>query len=251
MNTASFSIKDAFGFGWAMVKEKFWFLLALILISGFFGMMPDVIQRFTDNATVSFVVRVISIIIGLVVDASLIFIMLRLHDGKEVKVVDMFSQYPLTFRYFVANVSYGLMVAAGVLLLIIPGIYLSLRYQFYKYYLVDKQMDIVESFKESAKMTDGHKWHLLKFFMATFGMNLPGLIGLAFFPADITQVNTFSIVAILLSFGLFVTLPLSMLATAYVYRKLSTPIVEPEPIEEPQLILEPLDQSASLEEKAS
>lgn len=220
MQTASFFIKDALGFGWAMVKEKFWFLVLLLLVSGFFSMLPDIINMFTHNKGVSFVVQAASFVVGFVIDAGLIAIMLKLHDGREAKAVDVFSQYPIVFQYFVATVLYSLMVILGFLLLIVPGVYLALRYQFYAYFVVDKRTDILDSFSRSAAITEGHKWHLLHFWAALLGVNLLGLLALGI--------------------GLFATVPLSMLATAFVYRKLSSPVSETETdqeVEEVELIL--------------
>lgn len=283
MNTSSFSIKDAVGFGWVMMKEKFLFLFALLLISGFFSVLPDVTAYFTYNSVVLFMVQVLALVLGFVVDAGLIYLMLRLRDGQETKILDVFSQYPIAFRYFVAVVWYGLMIGGLPVLFIayvnpaflssfmayenplqdfnpqemviifslcVLGAYVMLRYQFYKYFLVDKRVTVVESFSESARITDGHKWQLLRFIAVLFGINLPGLIGLTIF-TDLFHMNGMNIVALLLGLSLFVTIPLAMLATAYVYRSLSAPIVEPEPLEKPEVILEPLPQSASLDEKVS
>lgn len=219
MNTASFSIKEALGFGWAMTKEKFWFLLALLSVSAFFGVIPDVADAFTDNSGLLFFVKALSFVLGFVIDAGLIFIMLRLHDGQETKVSDIFSQYPITFPYFVVSVVYALMVIVGFILLIVPGIYIALRYQFCTYSMVDKRTDILDSFRQSARITDGHKWHLFRFAWAILGVNILGLLALGV--------------------GIFFTLPLSMLANAYVYRKLSSPVAEEEKIADEAIIAIP------------
>ncbi|MDD5083808.1 MAG: hypothetical protein PHT88_02610 [Candidatus Moranbacteria bacterium] len=229
MNTASFSISEALGFGWAMVKEKFLFLLAIIVVSGVFAVVPDVIDNFTDNQGVLFFMQVVSVVLGFVIDAGLISVMLSLYDGRAVKIADIFSQYPITFRYFVANVVYGIMVFAGLLLLVIPGVYLALRYQFYKYFLIDKRTDVVESLRESARITEGHKWQLLRFALVILAVNLLGFLALIV--------------------GLLVTMPLSMLATVYVYRKLSSPIAETESEQEEKEFLAPIEKESPVIEK--
>lgn len=195
-----------------MTKEKFWFLLALLLISMFFSMLPDIADEFMNNEPLIFFIQVVSFVLGFVIDAGLIYVMLRLHDGKDAKLEHLFSQYPITFQYFVATAAYTLMVLAGALFLIVPGIYLGLRYQFFSYFLVDKNASIADSFKESAKITEGQKWQLFRFGLALIGVNILGLL--------------------VFVVGLFVTVPLSMLATAYVYRKLSSPIAEEESTED-------------------
>lgn len=227
MSATLFSIKDAFDFGQAMVKEKFRFLLTLFFISGFFSVLPDITALYIHDTRTLFFIQAACFVIGLVIDVGLVFVMLRLHDGKGVRVSDIFSQYPVTFVYAVATAVYVLMTVgvllAGIVLLqdqlntnlklgiaafvlSIPGVYLALRYQFYSYYLVDKRVGIVESFRESARITDGHKWHLLRFALSVVGINILGVLAFGV--------------------GLFVTIPISMLATVYVYRKLSSPVAD-------------------------
>jgi uncharacterized membrane protein len=69
--------------------------------------------------------------------------------------------------------------------------------------VIDKNLEPVEAVKTSWRMTKGNVWNL--FF---FGILL-GLINILGF--------------LCLIVGLFITVPLSMLATAFVYRKLLNP----------------------------
>ena len=92
------------------------------------------------------------------------------------------------------------MVAVGLILLIIPGIYLAIKYQFFSFLIVDKNMGIMESFKKSEEMTQGVKMNLLLFSLALAGINILG--------------------ALVFLVGLIVTIPTTVMATVYVYRKL-------------------------------
>ena len=87
-------------------------------------------------------------------------------------------------------------------MLIVPGIYLAVKYQFVPYLIVDKGMDPIEAFKESGKMTDGSKWDLLLLLIVL------GMIVIIGFLAFIV--------------GSFVAIPVVMVAEAYVYKKLSS-----------------------------
>lgn len=206
MKSNSFSIQEALRFGWETTKSNFSLLLSLLIISALVSIVPDVIAKMVPEtvwgSSVYWLVWIAAVALGFVIDVSLIFIMLRFVDKEGVKVSMIFSQYRLTFRYVIAAVFYGLMVVFGLILLIVPGIYFALRYQFYAYALVDKQADIFESFKISASLTEGEKLALLRFFLILVLINIAG--------------------ALVFLVGLFVTMPLSMLSYAYVYRKLSS-----------------------------
>ncbi|MGV8154618.1 MAG: hypothetical protein ACLKAO_09945 [Alkaliphilus sp.] len=75
-----------------------------------------------------------------------------------------------------------------------------IRAWFYDYFIVDRGSGPVEALKRSWRITKKATWQLCLFFLMTLGINLLG----AFF----------------LLIGLFVTVPTTLLAFAYVYRKL-------------------------------
>ena len=47
---------------------------------------------------------------------------LRLSDKENAGYADLFSCFPLFFKYLIGSILYGLIVIGGLLLLIIPGI---------------------------------------------------------------------------------------------------------------------------------
>jgi uncharacterized membrane protein len=85
--------------------------------------------------------------------------------------------------------------------LIIPGIILLIRLSFFDYLIVDKNSRIVESLKKSWEITKGNTWNLFLLYI------LLGLINLLGFFA--------------LIIGLFWSIPTTMIAETFVYRKLS------------------------------
>ncbi len=92
---------------------------------------------------------------------GMIKIGLDLYDTKKATYETLFTGFRVLIKYLVATFLYGLAVAAGTVLLIIPGIYLAMRYWFYSYVLVDKDLGIIDSLKESAVISEGVKWYLL------------------------------------------------------------------------------------------
>ena len=94
------------------------------------------------------------------------------------------------------------MVAFGTLLLIIPGIIALVGFIFAQYLIAEEKTGIFESFKESWKMTRGNRWKI--FWL---------MIVLVFF-------NIFGALALVI--GLFITIPMSYLMYAHLYRTLNT-----------------------------
>ena len=119
----------------------------------------------------------------------------------------MRSRRTAAVPYFIASVIVGVMVGIGFIFLIVPGIYLAITFGFFGYNIVDKEHGIVESIEQSAAITKAQKWDLFGFGVALFFFNLAG--------------------AIALGVGLLITVPVSMLALAYVYRKLNGEPVTP------------------------
>ena len=106
-----------------------------------------------------------------------------------------------SFRFLAASFLYGLLVVFGLILFIIPGIYFALKYGMVTYVIVDKNAGIGEAFGMSARITNGNKWNLLMLGILVMLVNIAGLLALLY--------------------GLLVSIPVTMIASAYAYDRLS------------------------------
>jgi len=93
-------------------------------------------------------------------------------------------------------------VIIPIILIIIPAVYISVRLQFYNYFLLDEETGIIESIKRSAEISKGYVGELF-------------LLG-----AVLSIIILVSIIP--LGLGLLISIPLSTMATSYVYLKLKT-----------------------------
>ena len=91
-------------------------------------------------------------------------------------------------------------VIIPIILIIIPAVYISVRLQFYNYFLLDEETGIIESIKRSAEISKGYVGELF-------------LLG-----AVLSIIILVSIIP--LGLGLLISIPLSTMATSYVYLKL-------------------------------
>jgi uncharacterized membrane protein len=199
-----FSKKEAIKFGWEIAKKKIKFFVPLLILvfgsSFLFDYLSDLTKK--ESFLISFLLTIVGVAFSVIFSLGLIKISLEIYDGKEPKISDLFSQYRLFFRYLFASILKSLICLFGFILLIIPGIILSIRLSFFDYLIVDKNSRIVESLKKSWEITKGSTLNL---FLLYFLLGLINLLG--FFA---------------LTVGLFWSIPTTIIAEAFVYRKLSS-----------------------------
>ncbi len=161
----NFTIGEAIGWGFRTFFDNIGLFLAILVVYfciilglGFLKLL----------GTSKLVTTLISIIVYLVLAGFYIGytkLRLDLYEGKKPSVDVLFGSYRLLPRIVLASIVFGLMVGIGFLLLIIPGIYLALRYGFFYYAMVDKNVNIQESFDQSTKLTKGIKFELLTLYI--------------------------------------------------------------------------------------
>jgi uncharacterized membrane protein len=205
MDVNTFSKKEAIKFGWNTTLKNLTFLVGITLVMGIIQFLPDIFESYTrDQSFLQGLISIIAYVVSLGITLGSIKIYLSLVDGKKAEFSDLFSLFKanLIWKYFLATTIYGIAVVLGVFLLIIPGIYIAIKYAFFTFFIVDKNTGVLEAFSRSGEITKNRIWNLFLFEI------LVGLVLLA------------GAVALLL--GLFVAMPTVSLATAYIYRKLTS-----------------------------
>ena len=147
-------------------------------------------------------------------------LMLNIYDQKHLSVRTIFSQFRRVFTVFAASILYGLLIAFGMLLLILPGIYWATRFYLYAFFIVDQNAGVIDSLRLSYRATKGAFWDVFFLFL-TFGGSLS-------FGRVISGI--FNDIGWLYPFVLLITIPLYVvvflianLSFAYLYRKLAKP----------------------------
>lgn len=97
-------------------------------------------------------------------------------------------------------VAYQILIALFVASL--PLIYLSVRWMFYVYLIVDKKVGVIESLRRSWELTRGNFWHLVLYFITVIILIILGLFAFLI--------------------GVLVVIPLVALATVLIYKKLES-----------------------------
>lgn len=211
MNEKKFTISEALRFGWKTTLKNIRILVPVQLIVAFFYFLPNVAEYIIGNEPTnitlsSAVFNTVSWILQIIVGMGFTKMCLKIHDGDAVTYTDLISCTHLFFKYFVASILYGLVCLAGFVLLIVPGFIWGIKFWFFTYAIVDQEMGPIRALKESSLITEGVKKELFVFSLAILGINILGILALFV--------------------GLLVAVPTSILATTYIYRRLTAPDVK-------------------------
>jgi uncharacterized membrane protein len=189
-------IGKAAGFGWDSIKKDLWYFVGLAFVY-------MAINSLSSSSTITNVnLDFIGLFIGPWLTAGLTRIALDYYGGKKPPFETLFIQFKYFLRIFGSQILIGLIVVGGLILLIVPGIYWALKYQFVTNIIVDKNVGILDAMHQSGELTRGVKLQLLLFDFAMAGVMILG--GLA------------------LGVGILVAFPIVTLAGIYVYKKLGT-----------------------------
>lgn len=207
MDERRFTISDAVGYGWDAMKNNMGYLVLVVLIAWVAGGIPSGLQSLASNGRLfwlSTILGLISLAVSVFIGIAFTRIGLKLTAGEQCDYEDLYNGYPLFWNYLAGTILYGLIVLGGLILLIVPGIYWGIKYAFYGYFIVDQEMGPIEALRQSGKITYGDKWYLLGFWIVMFGVWLIGVI--------------------LCGVGLLFAIPIILVATAYVFRKLASSV---------------------------
>lgn len=198
------TLKEVFSEGWRYAKEHLGFLIGYLLIMflaqfliGLFAGVFDEKQKYL----VSFVLNVIGTIVGLYLQLGLYNSALMITSWMKPTFEELYSNGRHLVSWFVANILFNLMVLAGLILLIIPGLYLGARYGLFPFFLIDQNLGPIEALKAASKASEGKRGFIFLFFVSAFFLNVLG--------------------ALLLGVGLLFTIPLTLMAFAVIYRKIT------------------------------
>ena len=181
------------------------------------------------------VLCITSAVFGIILQIGFIKIAIKINDDVKCKITHLFTNFRLFFKFLIGNIIYvvtafvalvipavfvmlfedqlqqhSLFFVVGFVVILLLTIYivtvLTIRLGFFGYFVVDKGHSPIAAIKSSAELTKGSTRDLLLLSFLTQGINA---IGAAFF-----------------FIGLLITIPIGLIAKAYVFRKLSLRLAE-------------------------
>jgi len=202
MNKKTFSIRAALSFGWEKTHAHLSFFIpfmaGLIAVVLLLNMLVNVAEH--SGWMMRVAMNVISVVVNVILALGLMKLSLDIIHEKKPTVQTIFSENEHFFQYFFASFLYAIATGIGFIFLIVPGVIIAIRLRYFGYAIIEKKMGIIDSLKESYRLTKGNTWQLFLFALAIFGINILGFIPLGL--------------------GLLITVPISIIAAAYVWKKL-------------------------------
>jgi len=154
----SFTISQVVGEAWGLVKGfklTFWGAFLLLMLANLaFGLLA---VPFQGNVVLTAAIQIVSMALGYILNAGLIMLSVHRAAGFKVEAMQITSYLSQGGRIVLLNVLVLLLVLLGLMLFVLPGIYLMVAYIFAIPLLLDKKMGIWEAMEASRK-TVTHKW---------------------------------------------------------------------------------------------
>ncbi len=194
-----FTVGAVFREARAIIKPKCWFIVKQYVMLALAAMVFSV--SFGNG----------SLIVSFVVAYAAGVLALGYAKNGSFSFAEFFSA--VTFKkivyYVLALTLAGLAMLGGFMLLIIPGFVVLTMLSLVSYVAIDQDVTPREALRVSMQLTKGNRWKIFGFFLLAILINLLGMI--------------------CLFVGLFYTIPLTKIAFAIVYKKLS--VATPAPVE--------------------
>lgn len=201
----SFTIQESLSFAWSVFKKHIKFLVPLAVVLGALDMLISYGSQYGRNDA-GLIISAIGVLLQVYLSIGVINIALRICRNESVGLKDLFLPFDIFWKNLLAAVIVTVVISIGFMLLVVPGFMWWTMFLLYSYFIVDKGVDPMESLRMSKEATKGERWHIFGFVLTILGLNIAGLV--------------------VFGVGLLVTAPLSVLAMAHVYGKLSVKIGE-------------------------
>jgi|GEM_PF-1923226 len=205
------SVSEALRFAWRMLLQHFGVFLAVFLILVLIQIAQIQLTRIIPSGAqaAEWATIVGGMLVSILVQLGLIKFGIHMAEEEEADLSVLLRQSGYFLQYTIASILYTAVVFLGLLLLILPGIYLVIKLQFFGYFILDQDAGPVESLALSYRLTQDAERDLLKFVVIIFLINLTGLL--------------ISVV------GAFITMPFTLVATAHMYVQLRRQKVQETP----------------------
>lgn len=142
-------------FGWKHAKKDFFFFLQVFVLLGIANSLPSLVNWFTGRPQDAhnigtFIAGILSLIFGF----GLIKLFLHFVHERVVDIKDLWNHDRARLGWWlVAKVLHAVLVMIGMMLVVIPGIYVAARLYLFEYFVVDQDMDSIEAISASWEVT--------------------------------------------------------------------------------------------------
>jgi hypothetical protein len=192
----SLNIGNYFGRGWDLFKQYALPFIGFLVLVIAFGVVASKLP-FPLGNNENGQGGIVSSILSPIFMAGFYIVAFKLAKGRSVTFSDFFRGFNNFLQIFLTNWVGSLLIVIGLILLVIPGIYLMVAYFFAIPLVIEKRLDFWTALETSRKVVTKQWFSFLGFGLLLFLVNLAG--------------------ACLLGLGLLVTVPWTfcMITAAY------------------------------------
>ncbi len=159
-------------------------LMGLGIVFGIIEALPAILARGdaaaqganTLTITITVISRIVQQFVSIFLQLGLARVGLNLVSGKEVSIGMLFGEGSKFLRALGAMIIFGFAVLIGLLLLIVPGIYIALRYGQFMTAIVDRDLGVMEAFSYSESITTNNRVNLFLLALLSIVAIIVGLI---------------------------------------------------------------------------
>lgn len=199
------TVSEVFKISWEALKSQIWILVGLFIGISIVSFILNLLLIPLMTSVVGTIIGyVITIAISLILGLGYLKNMFQALDGEEPQFSAYGQQAPKIFTMFVAYLLASIAIMIGMIFLIVPGIYLALRLQFFAAFIVEEDAGIMESLQKSWEITKGQVMDLFILLLAMIGITIVGVL--------------------LLGVGVLVAGPLVYMMMCCAFRKLNSPL---------------------------
>jgi uncharacterized membrane protein len=196
----SFSIGDAVAYGWS----AYWRNLASLVLIGIVIIAVNIVfsaaATWVDSIVPQLLIQFVGFLVSMLLALGWIRVSLEVTRGVRPTIGELF-RFDGYGPYIGASIAFAIGFYVGLILFVVPGVIFAVVDGFHGFVIAERPgVGVLDSLKESADLTRGHRWQLLGLGIVLLLINFVGVI--------------------LFVVGLVFTLGIAVIAWAYTYRVL-------------------------------
>jgi len=220
------SVGEAYKYAGRTLREHAGLLFGTSFFIVLVGFISDIVTNYyRDKLLLAVVLHIVFFILITWLTLGGTRILLNLHDGQSANFNQLFSiKAKLVWVYIGAAILYGLATLGGLILLIVPGIIILVKYSLYPFFIVDEGVGVKTSLKRSGEVLQKSNKGRVLWLMISSGLItaiIPILVGVIILisdPSILSKENPPLIIIVVSYIWQVLIIPYVALAFTYAYR---------------------------------